>query len=59
MNGKPLYCCFSIPLRDYLIANGLRYEICALSPNTKKMFWVFMRDEKLDLLLSNWDSITK
>lgn len=49
-----LYCCYSLPLRNYLIENGLRYKIVAKNPNSLKDFWVFVRDEKLDMLLNKW-----
>ena len=34
MKNSKLYCCYSVPLRDYLIQNGQRYEICAKNPNS-------------------------
>lgn len=49
-----LYCCYSIPVRNFLMSNGLRYEIIAKNPNSLKDFWVFIRDEKLDILLTEW-----
>ena len=56
MNDSKLYCCFSVPLRDFLIKNGLRYEICACSPKTGNMMWVFIRTPLLNKLLSEWSS---
>lgn len=49
-----LYCCYSIPVRDFLMSNGLKYKIVAKNPNSLKDFWVFIRDEKLDKLLTEW-----
>ena len=54
MKDSKLYCCFSVPLRDYLLNNGLRYELCASNPNTGNLMWIFMRTEKLNKLLSEW-----
>lgn len=51
-----LYCCYSINLRDFLFANGLRYELAALNPNSKKLFWVYIKNEKLDELLTRWSN---
>lgn len=51
-----LYCCYSLNLRDYLIKNGIRYKVCALNPNSKKMFWAFIKNEKLDSLLNEWSA---
>lgn len=49
-----LYCCYSLNLRNYLTKNGVKYKLCALNPNSKKMFWVYMKDENLDRLLNSW-----
>lgn len=49
-----LYCCYSLNLRNYLYDNGLRYELAALNPNSKKLYWVYIKDEKLNTLLNNW-----
>ena len=49
-----LYCCYSLNLREFLNNNGLRYKIAALNPNSKSLFWVYVKDEKLDKLLSEW-----
>ena len=51
-----LYCCYSLPLRRYLCDNGLRYKLAALNPNSKKMFWVYIKDEKLNILLNQWSA---
>lgn len=49
-----LYCCYSINLRNFLYKNGLRYKLAALNPNSHKLFWVYVKDQKLDELLSKW-----
>lgn len=49
-----LYCCYSVDLRDFLYKNGVKYELCALNPNSKNMFWVYFRTEELDRLLTQW-----
>lgn len=49
-----LYCCYSLNLRNFLYENGLRYKLAALNPNSKSLFWVYIKDEKLDKLLSKW-----
>ena len=38
-----LYCCYSLPLRNFLYENGLRYKLAALNPNSKKLFWVYVK----------------
>ena len=49
-----LYCCYSLPLRNYLRDNGMRYKLCALNPNSQQRFRVYVRNEKLDRLLTEW-----
>ena len=53
MNMK-LYCCYSLPLRNYLTNNGVKYNLAALNPNSKKLFWVYVKNKKLDELLNRW-----
>ena len=51
-----LYCCYSINLRNYLYQNGLRYKLAALNPNSNELFWVYIKDKKLDELLTKWSN---
>jgi hypothetical protein len=54
MSNIELYCCYSLNLRDFLYKNNMRYKLAALNPNSKSLFWVYIKDEKLDKLLSEW-----
>ena len=56
MENIELYCCYSLNLREFLYKNGLRYKLAALNPNSKSLFWVYVKDEKLDKLLSEWSA---
>lgn len=49
-----LYCCYSLNLREFLYKNGKRYKLAALNPNSGSLFWVYVKDEKLDRLLNEW-----
>ena len=51
-----LYCCYSLNLREFLYNNGLRYKLAALNPNSKSLFWVYVKNEKLDKLLNEWSA---
>lgn len=51
-----LYCCYSLNLREFLYNNGLRYKLAALNPNSKSLFWVYVKNEKLDRLLNEWSA---
>ena len=54
MKNSKIYCCFSKPLRDFLTSKGIRYDICALNPNSKLMFWGYVRTDKLNMYLKEW-----
>lgn len=56
MNNVELYCCYSLNLREFLYKNGMRYKLAALNPNSKSLFWVYVKDEKLDRLLNEWSA---
>lgn len=56
MNNVELYCCYSLNLRNYLYENGMRYKLAALNPNSKRLFWIYIKGEKLDKLLNNWSA---
>ena len=59
MKNAELYCCYSLNLREFLYNNGLRYKLAALNPNSKSLFWVYVKDEKLDKLLNEWSANKK
>lgn len=56
MNNVELYCCYSLNLREFLYKNGMRYKLAALNPNSKSLFWVYVKNEKLDKLLNEWSA---
>lgn len=49
-----LYCCYSLNLRNFLYQNGVQYELAAKNPNSDKLFWVYIKNQKLDELLTKW-----
>lgn len=54
MDSIKLFPCYSIPLKNYLVGNGIRYELVGLNPKTKNMFWVFIISDDLKRLLDTW-----
>ena len=56
-NNIEFYCCYSLNLRNFLYNNGIKYKLAALNPNSKKLFWVYIKDETLDQLLKEWSRI--
>ena len=53
MEHKYFYC-YSKPLKDFLLNNGLRYVLKANHNKTKKRYWVFESNKKIDELLTEW-----
>ena len=56
MKNSKLLPCYSIPMRDFLTSQGIRYELVGLHPTSKAMFWVYIKDEKLNNLLNKWSA---
>ena len=49
-----LYTCYSLKLRNYFYENGIKYKLAAKNPNSGKLFWVYIKNDKLDELLTKW-----
>ena len=49
-----VFPCYSVPMRDYLSSKGIRYEIVGLHPESKNMFWVYIKTNKLCECLQEW-----
>ena len=54
MKSSKFFNFYSIPMRDFLAQKGIRYEIVGLHPESKKMFWIYIKDEKLDKAMQEW-----
>ena len=48
------FYCYSYPLKEFLIENGLRYITNSVNANTQKKFWVFEGTDELNSLLDVW-----
>lgn len=53
------YYCYSVELRNFLKEKGFKYLMCAIHPNTKNMFWLYLRDDKLTNVLDEWFSVER
>lgn len=53
MNSK-LFICYSPPLKNFLVSKGFKYEVIGLNPESKKTFWVFLRNEKFNETVGMW-----
>lgn len=56
MSNVELYCCYSLNLRKFLYNNGVKYKLAALNPNSESLFWVYIKNDELDRLLSEWSA---
>lgn len=54
MKNSKLFPCYSIPMRDFFYSKGIRYELVGLHPESKKMFWVYIKDQKLRNAMQEW-----
>ena len=48
------FYCYSYPLKEFFIKNGLRYITNSVNTNTQKKLWVFEGTDKLNDLLNIW-----
>lgn len=55
MRKSKLFVCYSTPLMKFLTNNGIRYEVVGLNPDSKKTFWIFIRDDNLNYKLDDWN----
>ena len=53
MNQKYFYC-YSYPLKEFFMNNGLEYITVANNKSTGKQYWLFEGCEKLNTLLNKW-----
>ena len=51
---KRLYCCYSVPQKNFLTSKGIKYEIVALNEKTKCTMWVYIKTKELDKYLKEW-----
>lgn len=52
-----VFCCYSLELRNYLLSNHFKYEVVGLHPKSNRMFWGFIKNEKLHDALNNWSRL--
>lgn len=48
------FYCYSKPLKDFFLQNGLRYIIKSVHEKTHKKYWLFESCEEIDRLLAEW-----
>lgn len=48
------FYCYSYPLKEFFINNGLSYITVAINQSTNKRYWLFEGTEQLNTLLQMW-----
>ena len=49
-----IFTCYNIKQKKYFEKNGEHNLIYGIHPKTKKMFWVYERNENFNKLLNEW-----
>ncbi len=49
-----IYVSYDSNFKKYAYEHGIENILYGLHPKTNKMFWVYKRDEKLDIVLQQW-----
>ena len=58
MKRKNLYC-YNPVKKDFICNMGIRYIYEGVHFKTNRKFWVFTRDDKLDIILKRWRELQK
>ena len=48
------FYCYSYPLKEFFVKNGLSYVTAAINQSTSKRYWLFEGTDKLNDLLNRW-----
>lgn len=48
------FYCYSYPLKEFMIKNGVSPILSSIHEKTQKKFWVFNSTEQLNKLLDQW-----
>lgn len=49
-----IFYCYSRPLKNYLVSNGMAYFSKAVHEKTLKKYWMFFETSELNILLEQW-----
>lgn len=52
-----IFCCYSLDLRNFLSSKNIKYDAVGLNPNSKKIFWAYVKNKKLDNELKDWKEV--
>ena len=54
MAMEKYFYCYSRPLKEFLVKNGINFIMHSIHDKTNKKFWVFASGECLNMLLEQW-----
>jgi hypothetical protein len=49
-----IYRCFSIPLMKFIKEQGIEPQFKAVHPVSRKLFWAFLLNDDLSVVLTKW-----
>lgn len=56
---EKLFYCYSKRLKGFIESNGISYISKGLHSKSKRPFWLYGVDERLDSILKRWDEYKK
>ena len=59
LNKKCIFVTYDVMLKRYLWSNGVDNILYGMNPNSKRLFWVYERNEALTDLLNKWFEFKK
>lgn len=59
MKENKLYCCYSLPQRNFLTDKGIEYELVAVNRKTLSTMWIYIKNEELNKALIEWSQGSK
>lgn len=54
-----LFICYSANLMKYLNKKGITYDVTGLHPESKNLFWAYIRTTEFNNTLTEWDLFKK
>lgn len=55
-----IYTTYNVELKNYLSNIGIKYLLCGRAvKNLNKLFWVYERNDELNVALEDWFNITE
>ena len=56
MKQSKLFPCYSLPMRDFFMSKGIKYELVGLHPKSHDMFLIYIKTSELEKAMNEWSS---